>query len=97
MTRIELSHGAESDLADITTYSVDTFGPVNAALYLRDLDRALDRLSEFPALGMVVADLDQKPRCLPCRQHRIFYRHDEDSILVIRILHHAMDPSKWLE
>ena len=62
-----------------------------------DLESARVRLADFPELGFVVIELKQKPRCLPCKQHRIYYRYDGTTVLVLRILHHAMDPRKWLD
>ena len=97
MKPVRLSGGAERDLDDIAAYSVETFGPDIAALYLRDIDRALDRLAAFPEIGSLAVALRQQPRCLPCRQHHIYYIVEQDSVLVIRILHQAMDPQKWLE
>ena len=96
MIPVELSADADADLDSIFEYSIDTFGDEIAEAYLRDLKAALVRLSEYPELGMVRADLGLRPRCLPCREHHIFYRFDGERVFVGRVLHRAMDPSRWL-
>jgi toxin ParE1/3/4 len=93
---VELSSDADADLSSIFEYGIDTFGESVAEAYLFALKSALERLSEYPELGVLRADLNQKPRCLPCREHHIFYRFDGERILVGRILHKAMDLSRWL-
>ena len=96
MIPVELSSEAEADLDSIFEYSLDTFGDSVAETYLFDLKAAFARLSDYPELGVVRADLRQKPRCLPCREHHIFYRFDGKRIFVGRVLHKARDPSLWL-
>lgn len=96
MAAVELSKAARIDLYEIYDYSVEKFGPVIAGDYIADIDRALGQLGKFPHLGFLVPELKQSPRCLPCRQHRLYYRHEHGTVLIIRILHHAMDPRKWL-
>lgn len=96
MIPVEFSEDADADLESILDYSVEMFGEAIAEKYLRDIERALEELAQYPELGVVHADLRQKPRCLPCREHRIFYRFDGAAVFVGRILHKAMDPNKWL-
>ena len=80
----------------ILTYSVHAHGEAAAEAYLADLDQALDRLREFPELGAVRAELKPPLRCLPCREHRIFYRFDGQSVSIVRVLHKAMDAERRL-
>lgn len=96
MTPVEVSPDAEADLDSIYGYSIDTFGESVADTYLSDLQTAFVRLSDYPELGMVRADLRNPLRCLPCREHLIFYRFDSGSVVIGRVLHKRMDPSIWL-
>lgn len=97
MPMVDLSRAARSDLDGVLLYSVEAFGYEVAAKYLADLHQAIVRLIDFPKLGSPAVELKRGTRCLPCRQHRIFYRIEGETILIARILHQAMDPRKWLE
>ncbi|MCW4462198.1 type II toxin-antitoxin system RelE/ParE family toxin [Sphingomonas sp. BT-65] len=97
MVRVELSNEAFVDLDEIASYSIAMFGVDVADAYVSELHKAFALLSEFPELGVLVAELKRRPRCLPCGRHRIFYRYEDDIVLVIRVLHHAMDPRQWLD
>lgn len=97
MAKVELSRAARSDLHGVHRYSVENFGNDVAATYLADLQRALAQLTEFPKLGSPAVELKRGTRCLSCRQHRIFYRYERGTVRISRILHHAMDPRKWLD
>jgi len=97
VTPVRLRAAAVRDLTEILSYSIETHGEAAAESYLADLDRALDRLREFPELGAVRPELSPPLRCLPCREHRIFYRYDGESVSVVRVLHKAMDAEQRLE
>jgi toxin ParE1/3/4 len=96
VTPVRLRAAAVRDLTEILGYSIDAHGEAAAETYLADLDRALDRLREFPELGAVRAELNPLLRCLPCGEHRIFYRFDGQSVSVVRVLHKAMDAERRL-
>lgn len=96
MTPVAVSSDARADLDAIYEYSFETFGEAVADTYFLDLRAALERLSDYPELGMVRSDLRQGPRCLHCREHHIFYRYDGVRVVIGRILHKRMDPSVWL-
>jgi toxin ParE1/3/4 len=93
---VEFTSDADADLDSILEYSVEMFGVETAEAYLLDLNRAIQRLSQYPEIGFLRTDLRQRPRCLSCREHHIFYRFDGASVLVGRILHKAVDPARWL-
>ena len=97
MAVVELSRAARVDLHGIYEYSIENFGLEVAGKYLADVQNALMRLSDFPSLGSPASDLKPGMRCLPCRQHRIFYHHDAKTVHIGRILHQAMDPRRWLD
>lgn len=96
MTPVSISSNASADLHSIYAYSFETFGEAVADTYFLDLQAAIERLSDYPELGMMRSDLHQRPRCLPCREHHIFYRYDGVRVVISRILHKRMDPSIWL-
>jgi toxin ParE1/3/4 len=97
VTPVRLRAAAVRDLTEILSYSIETHGEAAAEAYLTDLDRALDRVREFPELGAARTDLNPLLRCLPCREHRIFYQFDGKSVSIVRVLHKAMDAEQRLE
>jgi toxin ParE1/3/4 len=50
----------------------------------------------FPGMGIVKPTMHPAVRSLGCQQHRIFYQVGSDTILVVRILHKAMDVARHL-
>jgi toxin ParE1/3/4 len=51
---------------------------------------------EFPDIGAPHPTVNPPIRSLGCQQHRIFYEVEGDTILVVRILHKAMDVDRHL-
>lgn len=95
-TSLALRAAAERDLRQIVDYSLTTHGKKAKDLYLADLSRAFDRLIDFPEIGALRDDLNGAPRCLPCREHLIFYSYTDNHNSVLRILHKAMDVAqRW--
>jgi toxin ParE1/3/4 len=94
--KLALSKAAERDLATILRYGTQVHGWDTAEAYARDLQAAMERLTQFPELGASRLELASEMRSLPCRQHLIFYRPAPEMILIVRILHKAMDAHRWL-
>lgn len=94
--RLELSRRAQSDLDDIRDYGVAEFGVERAVAYLDAVESAFRRILDFPEMGAVHPTVRPLTRSLGCRQHRIFYEATGETILIIRILHKAMDVERHL-
>ena len=94
--RLELSRRAQADLDDIRDHSVAEFGAERAIAYLDAVESAFRRIVEFPEIGAVNPALHPPIRSLGCQQHRIFYETGIDTILILRILHKAMDVQRHL-
>jgi toxin ParE1/3/4 len=94
MARLVYSRQAASDIEEITAFSVAQFGGEVASDYLTGLELACELLCEFPEMAAVYPRVRPEMRCLIYRSHRIFYRADEEQVLVVRVLHHARDVGK---
>ncbi len=92
--RLELSRKAQADLAEIRDYTVGQFGADQAIAYLDAIEEAFRRLLAFPMMGP--PSLRSEVRSFGCRQHRIYYVVDGERVLVVRVLHKAMDVEKGL-
>ena len=94
--RLELSRRAQADLDEIRDYSVAEFGALRAVAYLDAVESAFRRIVLFPDIGAVHPTVRPVCRSLSCHQHRIFYEVGSDTILIVRILHKAMDVERHL-
>lgn len=92
--RLELSVKAKAD--DIRDYSLEQFGIARALAYLDAMERAFRRILSFPEIGAPHPTLKPPARSLACEQHRIYYEILRDRIVVLRILHKAMDAERHL-
>jgi toxin ParE1/3/4 len=98
--RVSLSESAEADFADILRYTVTTFRPKQARIYMTTMTRALAALGSGPNVTGNSARSEILPglRCLHVARARRKGRHlivylpaAGQEIKVLRILHDAMD------
>jgi toxin ParE1/3/4 len=93
---------AEADLADYYTYIArDKIQPAERLLVAAH--EAFERLAEYPMIGTrfvakrpEIADMYYCPMPSPYRNYLIFYRFDDQTLDVIRVLHGALDLHKAL-
>lgn len=88
--RYRLTRAAIQDLISLTTYGIETFGQLQARKYHEALDRTFHLLTEMPLIGRLDEDHPGMRRFLHGR-HVIVYREDEAGVLIVRLLHVAMD------
>ncbi|MEZ5891492.1 MAG: type II toxin-antitoxin system RelE/ParE family toxin [Xanthobacteraceae bacterium] len=87
---------ARADLLDIYSQGVEHFGDEAAQNYMAGIDKAMDRLCEFPLIGPNYPGLRLNVRYLAYRRHHIFYDYDGETVWVVRILHHALDAGRLI-
>jgi toxin ParE1/3/4 len=92
--RLRIRAKARRDLDEILDYSFAEHGEEVAEGYLLTIGAALDRLIDYPELGLARFDLKEGLRSLPAGEHRIYYRIEGDRVSVARVLHKAMDPAR---
>ena len=93
----KLSEAAANDIEAILTRSVLDFGVERTETYFQSLTHCLELLSDNPEMGSTVDDIRQGYRCFLHESHVIFYTHDEQAILIVRILHKRMDVVRSLQ
>ena len=94
--RLELSRRAQSDLDEIRDYSVGRFGAARAIAYLDAIEGAFRQLLAYPDIGSARGGADDQVRSYPAEEHRIYYEHDAERVLVLRVLHKRMDAGRHL-
>jgi len=97
MADLDLSPAARADMLDIRVYSVDQFGVDVADGYFLGFDAVFALLREHPLAGSVRNDLGAGIRCLIHRRHRIFYYVQDDTVVIVRIVHHAMNARRVMK
>lgn len=96
MADVRLSPRAETDLADIAEYTIETFGVEQARRYRDDLEACFLSLAHNPRLGRIVEQLAPGLRRFVYRSHVVFYNEHKWGVLIVRVLHARMDAARHL-
>ena len=96
MKRLELSVASDADLFDILAYGTAVHGEIASDAYYAGLIKTFGFLCQNAEAGQVDDTSGLGLRRWRFRQHRIFYRVDEDSILIVRVFHVASDAVRRL-
>jgi len=91
MHRVRLSFAARQDLDDIQDRGLEAFGLKAVRKHMQGFNRTFALLRTHPALGEARPDYGEGIRVFSHRPHRIFYHVAEREILIVRVLHAAMD------
>ena len=87
-----LSPEALSDLEDIVDYTAAQWGGQQAFDYLESLENKLVLLDAHPDMGTLRASLHKGIRSFPFEKHIIYYRIEQETMQILRVLHQSMDP-----
>jgi toxin ParE1/3/4 len=87
VAEFRLTNRAEQDLDSILTYSMLTFGERQTIRYLRGLVERFDLLAGQPLLGRSILFAGRKARRYNYESHVIFYRSDDNGVLILAIVH----------
>jgi len=95
MNTLKISYLAKKDLTDIKEYiTVELCNPTAALNITAKITMRLRELIEFPKIGAslsAVVPFQTHYRFLVCGHYLMFYRHEETSIFVDRILYSKRD------
>ena len=96
MADYRLTSLAETDLAEIADYTIDTLGIEQARRYRDALETCFRNLAANPRLGRNAQDLAPDLRRFEHRSHVVFYLQRDPGVLIVRILHASMDAPRHL-
>ena len=96
MARVELTVDAERDLVEIYLHGLEHFGYASTERYVDALHAKMALAAEHPSFGANYEFVKSDLRRYECVSHAFYYRETIDGILVLRILHGRMDPSRHL-
>lgn len=95
MIKVLLSPSAEKDLREIRAYIAQESGDDTiAANQISQITRRLRLLREQPQMGpplTAIIGMVTDYRYLVCGSYYAFYKHSQDAVYIIRILHCARD------
>jgi toxin ParE1/3/4 len=94
MATLRFSRNAKADLLRIGAYTVETWGAAQAERYLNGLERCAKMLAGNPSLGRPCGWIRPGLRRFEKGRHTVFYRREEDGVLISRILHQSMLPEQ---
>lgn len=89
MTKLRTAPAARDDLRNIRSFSKAKFGAAVAKTYLEGLTAIFDLIEARPSAGVPEQGLGEGMRSFSFRSHRIYYRLNDEDVLVVRVLHHA--------
>jgi toxin ParE1/3/4 len=95
--RLVLRPAARHELVEIWLYTADQWGADQADTYIRDIQLVIGRALAFPDAGSPVEGLPREYRKLASGSHRIVYRHTDQELVVVRVLHARQDVPDELE
>lgn len=90
--QITLARKARYDLSDILSFTLQTYGEVQLTKYRDMINDALIAIAKNPQLGHKIYGV----MVYNVGRHKIFYRVENSTIYVLRILHDRMDAVRYL-
>jgi len=87
----QLTRIADQDLTDIWFDTCESWGSRQADKYLTELESCFIELTRHPELGRKRPEIRAGYRSIPKNRHLIFYRHHQNRIEIIRVLHRRME------
>ncbi len=92
-----ITEAAYSDLDDIWFYTFQKWSENQANKYFETIIREIELISQNPQQGKRMTKIKSDFFYFRSLSHYIFYKQDDESIQIIRILHKMMDFSKHLD
>ena len=92
-----LTRDAQQDLKAIRRYTVDRWGQEQSRKYLEGMQNTIRLLAEFPVQGLARQDVDAGVFSFPYGSHMLYYRLEEEQLMVFAVLHQRMVPERHLK
>lgn len=97
MTRVVLTPAARADVEEIWGYSGERWGDDQAEAYVREIQRAIERVADNPMIGRACDDVRLGYRKHSVGSHTLYYRVGDDEVDVVRVLHQRMDVDRQFD
>lgn len=97
MKSIKYARRARADLEDIIDYTARTWGADQAKRYTRDIRVQIERIARDDVITQPLRVARSGMFKSRINRHLIIFEQGDDHILIVRILHEAMDIPRHLE
>ena len=94
MLQINVSCEAEEDIDLIAAYTTSTWGWRQTNQYLAKLEDCFELLARNPSVGRSCDSIRPGLRRFEVGKHVVFYMQESGEMLIVRVLHQQMLPSK---
>jgi len=94
--RLDFTDLALEDLASIEEYTRNNWGAQQADIYVSLIEQGISNILENPELGKKRPDIAEECRYIPEHEHLIFYRIEDDKIIILAIPHGSMENKNYL-
>ena len=96
MPRVRISVEAEADIDRVAAYTTSTWGWRQTNQYLAKLEDGFDLIAENSLIGRSCDSLRTGLRRFEIGRHVVFYLPEPGGVLVVRVLHQQMLPTKYV-
>lgn len=97
MSNVQFTNAARKDLREIFTYTTKTWGITQARQYSEQLKQHTIAIGELRAHSKPVLGSSADVHQSHCRKHIFVFERKGDKVLIVRILHEAMDIRRHLK
>lgn len=96
MHKLRLTAAARSDLQDIQDRGLEQFGLEAVRRHMQGFERIFALLRTHAQAGAARPDYGDGIRVFSHRPHRLIYHASDQGVLILRVLHSAMDEASAL-
>ena len=82
------------ELDALNYFGIMTYGSGPAESYYRDLQDAMNALTQHPFIHRERDEVRPPVRLLVFRAHNVFYDVTDEDVVIVRVLHHTAD---WMK
>jgi toxin ParE1/3/4 len=97
MSNVQFTNAARKDLREIFTYTTKTWGRAQARQYSEQLKQHTIAIGELRAHSKPILGASADVHQSHCRKHIFVFERQGDKVLIVRILHEAMDIPRHLK
>ena len=98
MAMYRFTNEAVKDLEEIWSYTKQKWSLEQADRYYNLIIDEIEFVSSNPLLGRSIDYIKEAYRSTKVKSHLVFYKqHEDDTILIVRILHQSMDCEKRMK
>ncbi|MCR9140314.1 MAG: type II toxin-antitoxin system RelE/ParE family toxin [Alphaproteobacteria bacterium] len=91
MKKIQFTNAAKQDLKSIFTYTIRKWGVTQAKRYSDQLHSHIQKIASSVVFSKQVQNSDRDLQQSATGRHLVIFEQADDHILIVRILHEAMD------